>query len=510
LRSASAVLVAVLVAAGGWYGWQWYKHRPRPPEPLRITWQINAPAITDYTKLPLAIQPLEVDFSASAAPIELVGKPVTAGITMQPDTKGQWTWVDDKTLRFTPAADWPVGQHYKVRFDIPQAFAHHVLLADDHFEFDTAPFSATLGRGEFYQDPQDPTAKKTIIPVNFNYPVDSAQLEKRIELALDGQGGKASTPLKFSVTYDQYKLHAWIHSQPLDLPRDDGSVSLKLDSGVQSSRGGEGTNADQSASVRVPGLYSLTVQDISPTLVDNDKYEPEQVMVVNLNGAVRDSDLASLVHAWVLPAHKPGVDNPDDSQYDWSTGEVGVDTLRKSQELPLEVVPTENDYQPLQSFKFHADPGQRIYVRIDKGLKSFGGYILGAPAVQVVTVPDYPKLLHFMADGSLLSLSGSKRISVVSRNMTGMRLEVGRVLPDQLQHLVSLNQGNYSHPQLIYGFGEEHIVDRYEVKRAFPTGDPAHAHYEGVDLGQYLQEGKRGVFLLALVRFRSCRREETS
>jgi alpha-2-macroglobulin len=501
LRSASAVLVAVLVAAGGWYGWQWYKHRPRPPEPIRITWQINAPAITDYAKLPLVVQPLEVDFSASAAPIELVGKQVATGITMQPDTKGQWTWVDDRTLRFTPAADWPVGQHYKVRFDIPQAFAHHVLLADDHFEFDTQPFSATLGRGEFYQDPQDPTAKKTIIPVNFNYPVDSAQFEKRIELALDGQSGKASTPLKFSVTYDQYKLHAWIHSQPLDLPRDDGSVSLKLDSGVQSSRGGEGTNADQSASVRVPGLYSLSIQDISPTLVDNDKYEPEQVMVVNLNGAVRDSDLARLVHAWVLPAHKPGVDSPDDSQYDWSTGEVGVDTLRKSQELPLEVVPTENDYQELQSFKFHADPGQRIYVHVDKGLKSFGGYILGAPAVQIVTVPDYPKLLHFMADGSLLSLSGSKRISVVSRNMTGMRLEVGRVLPDQLQHLVSLNQGNYSHPQLIYGFGEEHIVDRYEVKRAFPTGDPAHAHYEGVDLGQYLQEGKRGVFLLHLYDF---------
>ncbi len=116
----------------------------------------------------------------------------------------------------------------------------------------------------------------------------------------------------------------------------------------------------------------------------------------------------------------------------------------------------------------------------------------------MVTVPDYPKLLHFLADGSLLSLNGSKRISVVSRNMPGMRLEIGRVLPDQLQHLVSLNQGDYSHPQLMEGFGEEHIVERYEVKRAFPGGDPAHAHYEGVDLSQYLQSGKRGVFLLHL------------
>lgn len=501
LHSAAAILLTALVATGGWFGWQWYKHRPRPREPQRITWQANAPAITDYSKLPLVIHPLELDFSASAAPIERVGKPVTAGIAMQPETKGQWTWVDDRTLRFTPATDWPVGQHYKVRFDIAQTFAHHVLLADDHFEFDTDLFKATLGRGEFYQDPQDPAAKKTIIPVDFNYPVDTAQFEKRIALSLAGQGDRSATPLKYSVTYDQYKLHAWVHSQPLDLPRDDGAVSLKLDSGVRSSRGGNGTDAGQDASVRVPGLYSLTVQDVSPTLVDNDKYEPEQVMVVNLSGAVRDSELAALVHAWVLPAHKPGTESDGDNVYDWSAREVGDDTLRKSQQLSLEVVPTENDYQPLQSFKFHADPGQRIYVRIDKGLKSFGGYVLGKPVAQVITVPDYPKLLHFMADGSLLSLSGSKRISIVSRNMSGMRLEIGRVLPDQLQHLVSLNQGDYSHPQLMEGFGEEHIVDRYEVKRSFPTGDPAHAHYEGVDLSQYLQEGKRGVFLLHLYDF---------
>lgn len=512
-RSFGVASASLLIIAGGWFGWHWYKHRPRPHEPVRITWKVDAPDVTDYTKQPITIHPLEVEFSASAAPIELVGKPVTDGIVMQPQTSGQWTWVDDKTLRFTPAADWPIGQHYKIRFDAAHAFAHHVLMADDHFEFDTQPFKAVLGKGEFYQDPQDPTAKKTIISVDFNYPVDPAQLEKRIALGLAGQGDRSSTPLKYSVTYDQYKLRAWIHSQPLDLPRDDGAVTLALDSGVRSVRGGNGTDTPLTTSVRVPGLYSLTVDDVSPTLVDNDKYEPEQVMVINLSGAVRDSDLAALVHAWVLPDHNPKAadggdednqDNQDSEEpgtYPWSADEVGEDVLRKSQKLPLEVVPTENDYQALQSFKFHANPGQRIYVRVDKGLKSFGGYVLGKPVQTVVTVPDYPKLLRFMADGSLLSLSGSKRVSVVSRNMAGMRLQIGRVLPDQLQHLVSLNQGDYKHPQLPYDFTEEHIVDRFELKRAFPSGDPAHAHYEGVDLGQYLQSGKRGVFLLHLYDF---------
>ena len=496
-------LATIAVIAAAWAGWHWYVHRPKAPEPNRITFQVKAPPVTSYVAADgtpkITVHPLEIDFSRSAAPIELVGKPVTKGIVMKPAFKGEWTWADDHTLRFVPAADWPIGTHYEVDFDVKQAFAAHVLMADDHLAFDTAPFTAQAGDAEFYQDPQNATAKKTIMPVRFNYPVDTAQFEKRISLAMAGTDGKFNTPLKFSVVYDATKLNAWVHSQPLDLPRDDGAVQLTLDSGVRSSRGGSGTKDPLTSVVRVPGLYSLTVKSVSPTLVDNDHYEPEQVLVTELSGAVRGSDLNSVIKAWVLPKRKPGVDQSDDDRpYEWDTADVSESVLRQSKPLDLQLVPTENEFAELQSFKFHADPGQRVYVRIASGLKSFGGYMLGKPSVQTFTVPDYPKLLRFMADGSLLSLSGSKRISVVSRNLPGMKLEIGRVLPDQLQHLVSFNQGTYTQPDLGYSFSEDHIVERFEQKHVFPKAGPGEAHYEGVDLGQYLKDGKRGVFLLHL------------
>src|SRR6185437_4418027 len=142
-------------------------------------------------------------------------------------------------------------------------------------------------------------------------------------------------------------------------------------------RGGEGSKDALKASVRIPGLYSLTVDDLSPTLVDNDKYEPEQVLVANFGGAVRGSDVADAIRAWVLPAQKPGEQPADDgTPYDWGVSEVGENVLRKAQSLLLVLAPTENDYQALQSFKYHAVPGQRVYVRIGKGIKSFGGYVL--------------------------------------------------------------------------------------------------------------------------------------
>ncbi len=214
-RQSAALLAGLLVLiVGGGFGWQWYKHRPRPAEPERITFEVQAPAITDYSAPTISFHSLLVIFSHSAAPIERVGKPVTSGVVMQPAIKGEWTWTDDHTLRFQPAEDWPVGRHYEVRFDVAKAFAGHVLMAADHFNFDTRPFEAKIGRGEFYQDPQDATAKKTIVPVNFSYPVDTAQFEKRVALALADNKGKAGPALKFrSPTISTSSMHGCIPSR---------------------------------------------------------------------------------------------------------------------------------------------------------------------------------------------------------------------------------------------------------------------------------------------------------
>ncbi|MFL5236925.1 MAG: alpha-2-macroglobulin [Rhizomicrobium sp.] len=467
-----------------------------------MTFAAHGPAVTDYERPDgtptVVVHPVEVRFSASAAPIELVGKPVTRGVAMDPTLKGEWKWTDDRTLRFTPAADWPVGAHVSLQFDVKQAFAPHVLMADDHLTFNVAAFAATAGKGEFYQDPQRQTAKKTIMPLSFNYPVDPIQFERRLSLALRGHDGKYATPLKFTVAYDAAKLQAWVHSQPLELPRDDDTVMLTVAAGVRSVRGGDGTPAAVHLSVRIPGLYSLKLTDLKPTLVDNDKYEPEQVIVANLTDAVRSNDLSALARAWVLPKRKPGVKQADDEPpYEWNAGDVSEDVLRHSQPLKLTPLPTEQEYAQLQSFKYHAEPGQRIYLRVAPGLKSFGGYILGKADVRTFTVPDYPKLLRFMAEGSLLSMSGDRRISVVTRNLPGMQLEIGRVLPEQLQHLVSFNDGGFSKPEFS-SFSEDHIVERFWETRPFPPVPPGEAHYEGLDLGQYLKEGRRGVFLLHL------------
>lgn len=106
------VLIAVAVVL-----WRWYENRPRPVE---AAFTVTAPPVTCYAcDPPRGPNPLIVVFASSTAPLERTGHAVEAqqaGISMSPELAGQWSWDDDKVLRFQPADDWPAGQRFEVSF----------------------------------------------------------------------------------------------------------------------------------------------------------------------------------------------------------------------------------------------------------------------------------------------------------------------------------------------------------------------------------------------------------
>lgn len=496
------VLVALLILACAGYGWYWYRHRPHPPQPNLVTFVVDPPPITSYRvdskgKVRATVNPLQVTFSRSAAPLALAGKTVPGGIQMRPQIKGTWTWVGDQALSFMPASDWPVGARVRVRFDVKRVFAPQVQMDSRHFTFRVPAFTAQVATSHFYEDPRHPASKAVIVHLQFDYPVDSASLAKRIRLRLVHRNGQ-KTPLQFTVSKDPTGLNAWVRSQPLGVPHNDRQAQLTVDSGVRSARGGGGTRHELHANVAVPGLYSLALTDVETTIVNDSQFRPQQVLILGTSDPVRTVDLASRLRAWVLPLRKAGVKQPAGAPpYAWWAGEVSESVLAQSRPLALTPVPTEHDFSTTQSFKYAAPPGRIVYLGFGAGLVSEGGYVLGSAAREVITAPQYPRFLSFMSHGALLSMSGSKRIAIVARNMPGMKLVIGRVLPDQLQYLASMNQGTYARPDLGV-LGMSHVVQRFTVTRAFPGGSPATPDYASVSLGRYLAGGKRGVFLLRL------------
>lgn len=100
------LLLIAAAAAGSYYTWHWYQNKPKPVDvaPLvvqDISASVTRPSAVNYNRDDNSPQIVTVRFSRSAAPVTLIGKPVTTGITLTPAMDGEWRWRNDRTLVFT-------------------------------------------------------------------------------------------------------------------------------------------------------------------------------------------------------------------------------------------------------------------------------------------------------------------------------------------------------------------------------------------------------------------------
>ena len=90
-----------------------------------------------------------VTFSRSAAPVTLIGKPVTAGITLTPAMEGEWQWRNDRKLVFTAKKTFPMGKTYTVDMDAKTLLAPQVALTEKQKTFTTPEFYYRGGRAGY-------------------------------------------------------------------------------------------------------------------------------------------------------------------------------------------------------------------------------------------------------------------------------------------------------------------------------------------------------------------------
>ena len=513
-RSAGVAALIIALVGVGFGAWRWYQSRPQPQ---LVTFEVGAPTRTCYEcDPPGAPNPLRVRFSASVAPIESSGKPLDPAqnlVTLSPSHPGRWQWVDDRTLSFDPGEDWPVGQAFEVAFDDERFVASHQRLDRHEFEFTSPAFEAKVRNTEFSQDPLVATDKKAVLTLGFSHPVDTADLEKRISLHLydkiaDGKEEDLGD-VAYRVTYDDKKLEAYIASEQLKVPAKEGRLAFKIDEGLRAARGGNTSSAALTSEVKVPGINSLAVNELKLDLARDLADDPQQVAVLEFNFPVPEKETPSRLKAWLLPARHPDAEIQArfeehagrGAPYDWNSG-ADNRVLEKSQPLALEVVAGERDNSELQSFRYAADPGRFVYLRLEKGLTAFGGYRLGETQERVLRVPEYPRELRVVAAGSLLAMSGPKLVNVLSRDVPAMKVEVSRLLPRQLQHLISQTQGEFSKPEFKgYSLDGDNLSERFTKTEPLPKTGAGKPGYTALDLGAYLKDGeddRRGIFLLKL------------
>ncbi|MDU7807120.1 MAG: Ig-like domain-containing protein, partial [Serratia marcescens] len=284
------LLLLAGAAGGAFYGWHWWQNRPQPIEPApMVVQEVNAslanPEPIDYAAARQAPQTVSLTFSGSVAPIAAVGKTVSAGITLKPTVEGQWAWSNESTLLFTPKKPLPMGAKYDVTLEPATLLAPQVKLAKTRYAFTVPAFDYRLGQAEYYRDPQDAQKRSAIFNLQFNAPVDVASFEKQISLGLKEGSTSSEKKLNFSLVYDEKKLNAWVHSEPLQALDQGGAVHLNVGKGVKSTAAGNAVEEAKNNWVKVPTLYSLALSDASAQVVDTDGGQGQRALVVGFSAA---------------------------------------------------------------------------------------------------------------------------------------------------------------------------------------------------------------------------------
>src|SRR5207342_311743 len=109
---------------------------------------------------------------------------------------------------------------------------------------------------------------------------------------------------------------------------------------------------------------------------------------------------------YVLPVQHPDLHEGDRKRpYEWyDPVKIGPEILRLSQPLKLEAVPAEREYTEQHGFKYQADVGRYLYLKLGKGVKSFGGYVMGQDFDRIIQVQPFPPELKILHNGSLLAM----------------------------------------------------------------------------------------------------------
>src|SRR6185369_6036022 len=175
--------------------------------------------------------------------------------------------------------------------------------------------------------------------------------------------------------------------------------------------GGKPLEAEVTSTVDIPGMFTyFHVSSAEVTLVRNDKFEPEQVLVFQVTDGVTEAELNKNISVWLLPKDLPAAPGRAAvKNYGWEDSTlVGNDILATAQRVDLKAVPTEHEYSNLHSFKISVDVNRHLFVRLKKGTQSVAADIAATEFETTAQVRAFSEEVDILHDDALFGRSGEK------------------------------------------------------------------------------------------------------
>ena len=507
------------------------------PQPQFSSFTVTPPEITPLEK-DLKPNPATIVFRDSAAPLGKID--ATVNLQMTPRLAGEWKWKNDRTLVFSPSEDWPPNTHYRVT--LPESeLANTIRLKSNVAEFVTQPLEVRFKDPQFYQDPVDADKRQVIATIETNFPVDVDSLRKQVSCQVLGGTNLFGDKQPFEIVADLHQRRFFLRTANVILPDQEDFVLMAIKEGLVSTSGTSRTAKDEVTKVRVPDRYSFfSVQSVESSTARRDNGDIAQLIVVSTSTNTKPTDIASAIQVWLLP-NKKNVDegnnnasddsdsqasddenknsdakdntskdsdskdsdsnttesnndstndNDDDnsSAGSWkSPGEITDEVLKTAQKLSVTFEPEKEKFSQEHLFRYVLPKGGQLFVKIPKNTPAVGGYLLASDYCAIVDIDPLPREIQIQGKGGILALGGERTLSIITRGVQDLEFEIAKVLPGQLNHLVTQTSGSFNKLEFLGdNFDENNIsvINRPRLQIA-DDGDGT-AKYSSLVLDPYL------------------------
>lgn len=517
LKAVVIALISLLILAGIIAGIRWYRHLPKP---IVVVSQVRLPRISEKlddkateADVLASVKPLKINFNyseevngrlqASVAPLDKVGKEIVEGISLSPNIPGTWKWENDHQLSFTPKVLWPAAEKFTIHYS-PKIFTKGVKFGEYQAEFSTQNLTAKIDKLEFYQDPSDAKIQKIVGTVSFNFPIDPSSTKNKIYLIPQKirhqQLDLRTLRIPVTLTFGKHNREVYVKSENLQANEESQYYVLVVNKNIQSQNAYTQDVVTQKVLV-ADAENMLKITDANAILAHDEEGRPQQSLIISSSIGVDPQELQQRIQAYLLPQKDPS-ERPW-----WSPREITENVLKNSTPIKLSENPVAIPFPKDNSFRFNVPPGRYIYVKVEKNLPGYGGYKMGESYSTILTAPEYPKAITFLHKGALLALGGEHKLSVLVRGIPKVKYEFARVLPNEINHLITQTGGNYDDPKFTnYNFSRNDLSEIYSETQNYNITDPAQIQYTALDLNKYLAPSAKnphplGLFLIKAKSF---------
>ncbi|MDR1026463.1 MAG: hypothetical protein LBL47_03595, partial [Lactobacillus sp.] len=466
-------------------------------EKIYVEGSIRTPGLSYIYSDRLAPNPVHINFPAPVASMELVGKELdNTQISIFPNVAGKWVWASQYALTFAPESDWAPNTTYTVKIN-KSALDKNVDVKPLEYKFTTLPFSAEIISKAFYEDPTNPKIKNITFSLRFSHPVDVDDLQNQLKLKTVG-----GDVYGFKLTPVQYDRLVYVVSDPIQIKGEEDFLNISLKN-VKNKYNNQSLAQEAKDKITIPSSSTFfKLNNVSTSIIRNEEKEnrPEQILFVEFSTSVSAENLANYLDLYHYNGYCSDFNSELSKQKE---SDVNVPAIKNISALEHEVLPLENSHSKMHTFKYDIPQTDKkcVVAVVKRGLLSEDGFVFNKTEVRTTSPSAYPTETNIGFDGAIISMAADKRLSVVTRGIKRVEVNIARIPAHAVNHLISQSYGSFSNPYFNSYFSSDNIAENFTEKLQLNAGHPAEINYSSVNLNKYF-EARKGIFIAEVKGFR--------